>query len=615
MKRILPLLPLFALAAQAATTPRGLVVDDLTLSPGGQWRQGALLVRAEVRNPTASDQRVRIRYGNARSAYASGLTEASSDLVVPAGGRSLCEFALPHVRHGGAPRLVAIDGSGRETVVTERAADFRDWARDYAPALYVSRSLSAERLRDQLSKTAESLKAKGGFGGGSSYGGSSFDPTAARAGDFAEPWPGDWRAYSVFSAVFVAERDLPDLPAPAKAALRDYAAAGGAVFLVGAERVPAEFAGAALASLASPAAGNPALVSVPSAVPPDASADRPPLDALRCGLGLVAAVPETVAQTGGVADLPEDLGAFLLRHVLRASSVLDGQNEVVDHLAGAASGAAAGQLGRPPVGVFLLLLTAFAVLAGPVSLWILARKNRRIHILWVLPAVSAAFSVAILLSLLLREGVTPTVDARCGVLLDQRAGRAVVLAGHAFYSPLTLGPVDLPADAAVEPGANRGGGTLRAGRTARYEGWIAPRTPGAFSSAAVRATPLRLEVREDPATGAVEAVNAFGAPIDELYLLDGSGALRTASGLAPGATVPLAAARPGDDGRFQAHLSGLRTALSYGSVPLKLDVLSRPDLASRRFYVAVLPASPFESNPLPGRKSKKNERTIVYGVY
>lgn len=611
MKR--PLLLLAVLMAGlrpglAATTPRGLVVDDLTLSPGGQWRQGALLVRAEVRNPTASDQRVRLRYGDAKGSYSYGLTEASSDLVVPAGGRSLCEFALPHVRHSGTPRLVAIDGSGRETVVTERASDFRDWVRDYAPALYVSRSLSAERLRDQLSKIAESLKAKGGFGGGSSYGGSSFDPTAARAGDFAEPWPGDWRAYSVFSAVFVAERDLPELPAPAKSALRDYAAAGGAVFLVGAERVPAEFADAALAALSTPAAEGLTLVS---ADPIPAGA------AVRCGLGLFAAVPESVARPGSTDDLPEDLGAFLLRHVLRACSVLDGQNEVVDHVAGAASGAAAGELGRPPVGVFLLLLTAFAVLAGPVSLWILARRNRRIHILWVLPAVSAVFSVAILLSLLLREGVTPTVDVRCGVLLDQRAGRAVVLAGHAFYSPLTLGPVDLPADAAVEPGGNRGGGTLRAGRTARYEGWIAPRTPGTFSSAAVRATPLRLDVRIDPASGALEAVNAFGAPIDELYLLDDAGDLRFAAGIAPGATAPLDALR-GDDEHGKSwtkHRDNLRTALAYGSVPLKLDVLSRPDPAARRFYVAVLPASPFESNPLPGRKSKKNERTVVYGVY
>ena len=612
MKRISILL-LAALAAgpaAAATTPRGLVVDDLTLSAGNQWRQGALLVRAEVRNPTASDQRVRIRYGDAKHAYSSGLTEASSDIVVPAGGRSLCEFALPHVRHGGIPNLHAIDGSGKATPVVDRAPDFRDWVRDFAPALYVSRSLSAERLRDQLSKTSESLKTKGGFGSGSHYGGSSLDPTAARAGDFAEPWPGDWRAYSVFSGVFVAERDLPDIPAPAKAALRDYAAAGGAVFFVGAERVPAEFADGALAALATPAADPGAtLVAVTSAVAPDA---------LRCGLGLFAAVPESVALPGSADDLPEELGSFLLRHVLRACSVLDNQNEIVDHLAGTASGGAAGEVGRPPVGVFLLLLAAFAVLAGPVSLWILARKNRRIQILWVLPAISAVFSVAILLSLILREGVTPSASARCGVLLDQRAGRAVVFADHAFYSPLTLGPVDLPADAAVDPrDSHKGGGPLHAGRTARYEGWISPRTPGAFTDAAVRATRLRLDVRTDPATGAVEAVNAFGAPIDELYLLDDNGLLLAASGIAPGATAPLDALR-GDDEHGKSwtkHRDNLRTALAYGSVPLKLDVLSRPDPAARRFYVAVLPASPFEPDPLPGRKAKRTEKTIVYGIY
>ena len=122
-------------------------------------------------------------------------------------------------------------------------------------------------------------------------------------------------------------------------------------------------------------------------------------------------------------------------------------------------------------------------------------------------------------------------------------------------------------------------------------------------------------MRIDPASGALEAVNAFGAPIEKLWILDDGGTLRLAEDIPPGATARPAEASPGEGGAFQTRLSRLRTALSYGSVPLKLDVLSRPDPAARRFYVAVLPASPFEPDPLPGRKSKKNERTIVYGVY
>ena len=158
----------------------------------------------------------------------------------------------------------------------------------------------------------------------------------------------------------------------------------------------------------------------------------------------------------------------------------------------------------------------------------------------MLPAVSAVFSAAIVLSLLLREGVTPSEKLRAGVLLDQRAGRAVSLVSASFYSPLTLGGVDLPADAAVTPGEGYRGGTVRVGRAARYEGWIAPRTPGTFLCTSVRATPLRLDVREDPATGGVEAVNAFGVPVEKLWLLDGAGTLRAASDLAPGANVALA---------------------------------------------------------------------------
>ena len=59
----------------------------------------------------------------------------------------------------------------------------------------------------------------------------------------------------------------------------------------------------------------------------------------------------------------------------------------------------------------------------------------------------------------------------------------------------------------------------------------------------------------------------------------------------------------------------LRTAIRYGAVPVSQDVLSRADIPSRRFYVAVLPAAPFSSDPLPGRKAKRTEKTVVYGIY
>ena len=602
MKRTLLLLPLLALAAPAATTPRGLVADDLTVGPPSFWRHGALLVRAEVRNPGASPQRVRIRYGDDSS---SGLESAFADLEVPAGGRSLCEIAIPRAHHFGTDRLYAIDASGKETVVAENVPDFRHWVNGYEPAFYVSRSLSGERLRDQLKAVADDLRKAGSFGSGpgGTYRNDDFSPRAARAGDFAEPWPGDWRAYSVFSGVFVAERDLPDLPPPAKAALRDYAAAGGCVFFVGAAALPAEFADAPFASFAAPDAASPAtLADVPAEVPA----------AARCGLGLLAALPDAVAETGGSAPLSRELGSFVLRHVLRTASLLDDPAGLAKPLAGIPP-TSISDLGRPPVGLFLLLLLAFSVLAGPVALWILARKNRRIHILWVLPAVSAVFSLAIVLSLLLREGVTPSEKLRAGVLLDQRAGRAVSLVSASFYSPLTLGGVDLPADAAVTPAEGYRGGTVRIGRAARYEGWIAPRTPGTFLCTSVRATPLRLDVREDPATGGVEAVNAFGVPVERLWLLDDSGTLRAAANVAPGATAALEPAPFDESKAFAARSDDLRHALRYGSVPLQLDVLSRPAPPPRRFYVAVLPAAPFDPDPLP--KSKKELKTIVYGVY
>ena len=604
MKRLAIPLLLLPLAAAAETTPRGLVVNDLTLVPPAGWYAGSLLIRAEIHNPTASDQRVRIQYNNGSPTSWAPLGKAFADLTVPAGGRSLCEIPLPRAAPSGASCLYAIDGSGKTVTVTSHIQGYGHW--NHHDLFYASRSLSGETIRKQLGECAASLEMAGRYK--TSYHRDSFECSVARAGDFAEPWPGDWRAYSVFSAVFVAERDLPDLPAAARAALRDYAAAGGCVFFVGAEDVPAEFADAPFAALPRT----------------KADAGPPPVPARRCGLGLFAALPASVGAPGSDETPSDDLGAFVLRHAIRAGLVLANAQEMSDLLA-AGKGATPAGAGpaRPPVGTFLLLLAAFSILAGPVALRVLARRNRRIHILWVLPAFSAVFSAAIVLSLVLREGVSPMLHVRCGVLLDQRAGRAVSFATDGFYPPLSLAAVDLPADAAVSFG-QRGGmsGDLSVGRTARYEGWLRPRMAGSFNLCAVRATPLRLDVREDPATGGVQAVNAFGAPVEKLWLRDAAGTLRAAKDLAPGATADLAPAAPDeafeDLDAAKGLASHLSTALGFvGELPLDADGLVRAAAPDRRFYVAVLSGerSPFEPDPLPGRRARRTARTIGYGVY
>ena len=117
-------------------------------------------------------------------------------------------------------------------------------------------------------------------------------------------------------------------------------------------------------------------------------------------------------------------------------------------------------------------------------------------------------------------------------------------------------------------------------------------------------------------------MNAFGAPVEKLWLRDATGTLRAAQDLAPGATADLAPAAPGEasdllDGEkgLTAHLS---TALGFvGGLPLDPDGLVRAGVPDRRFYVAVLSGerSPFEPDPLPGRRARRSAMTVVYGVY
>ena len=145
-----------------------------------------------------------------------------------------------------------------------------------------------------------------------------------------------------------------------------------------------------------------------------------------------------------------------------------------------------------PFAAIILVLLAFTVLAGPVALFVLARCNRRIAVLWVFPAAAVLFSFAVAAVIVLRNGVTPRLHQFSQTLIDERAGRAVTVQNDIFVSPIPLiSPIVYDAkDSLVSySSGERSFGSavvFSDGRFEFYGGWTPPLWPVSFRSVTVR---------------------------------------------------------------------------------------------------------------------------------
>jgi len=277
---------------------------------------------------------------------------------------------------------------------------------------------------------------------------------------------------------------------------------------------------------------------------------------------------------------------------------------------------------RIPVGRFLLILFAFAVLAGPGAVLYTSRKNRRIWLLALVPAVSLLFSAAILAAALFSEGITPSLRRQAVTLLDQPRRQAATLGAVGIYAPVSLRDgLHFDGGTEVTPLSAVSAGRIVCGRGQHYaEGWVTPRLPAFFNLRRSEARGERLLV--EAGAERVEVVNALGAPIRRLWLCDTDGRLYEARDLAPGEKRALETPRP----RGAAPLSAAGRARDYfgrGTPGWEVNAWSdallsqgtAADPPDPGTYVAVLDGCPFLEDPLAYCRTKGSERSIVIGRY
>lgn len=180
-----------------------------------------------------------------------------------------------------------------------------------------------------------------------------------------------------------------------------------------------------------------------------------------------------------------------------------------------------------PLRGFFGSMLLLVLIMGPVNIYVLTRRNKRIWLLATVPIISIATSVVIIAYAFFSEGFDTRIRRASFTILDQRSNLATTLAQQAIYAPLTSSEgLHFSSETEVHPYLDR--------MATRYRtldwtfdqhldtGWVMARIPAHFKH---RVTETRRErvLIEPTSEGTVEVTNGLGQKITHMLYVDGSG--------------------------------------------------------------------------------------------
>jgi hypothetical protein len=386
----------------------------------------------------------------------------------------------------------------------------------------------------------------------------------------AAEWSDQWIQYGHYDGAMLMARDWMELPPPVRGAMLRWVAAGGALILFGAaEQLP----------------------------PTRPAAEVRLFPASHHGFGTIVVFEEHPILT------PE--AAAELRGLWSRASANPGTVERLDDVMPILDKTAI------PVGAMFSVLVVFAVVGGPASLIVLARKDKRVWIFGTLPLLAITTAVTVAGALILHEGFARIQKTTTVTLLDELHGEAATIGWIGFYA--TFPPNDevrFDYDSEVRP--------FFPAKDARTDwtdgqrflsGWIGSRVPSHF--ALRKCEPRRERVPIRIQGGRVYALNGLGVPIKNLEVALGDGTVFEAQQIAPGKELPL---------RRSGTITGAQKdpALLYGPDAVWHSFAGRVTQESREYlrpgtYIAVLEKSPFVEQALE-HPSRVATQAVVIGT-
>lgn len=394
-------------------------------------------------------------------------------------------------------------------------------------------------------------------------------------------WSANWLAYSSFDGIVIKGSDFDGMTPNIRAALLQYVKAGGNLSLIGYIGIPFKGAPIHARNTENPdckeyALGFGLCFIYPSETPPGS-------------IWLKKEIPQW-ERTGNTFDLTT--------HIRNTNKKLP----VVEQMS-------------VPVRGFMLLITLFALIAGPITIFILSKLNRRIWLLWLIPLESLIACSIVLAYSFYSEGITPTVRMRGITLLDQTTHTATTLGWLGYYCPQRpsdglLFPANLELNKVESYSWRHNTGKVDWTQSQHLKhGWIEARVPTFFMTRQNDFRRERLEFSMN-ADGGVEVVNGLGVEIEALWYCKANDIYYHAENLKPGQKVSLDTTQ----NNYKAGTSFRRLFQNeYGDLdPWKTKEL--PSYLTPGTYMAVLKGSPFMHHGLGERKVHLKTESLLYGI-
>jgi hypothetical protein len=208
-------------------------------------------------------------------------------------------------------------------------------------------------------------------------------------------------------------------------------------------------------------------------------------------------------------------------------------------------------VGEAPVVSFLLLVSLFAVLIGPVNYLLLSRAQRLYLLLITVPVGAVLVTGSLFAYALLTDGLGVRLRARSFTDLDQTSGRAVSWSRQSYYASIAPSRgLDFPTDTTVFRILHRPNTGPRSGQAEQFirwedeqrltDGYIASRTATQFMVLRATQSQDKLTVREGSAVDVPpEVTNGLHTRIPLLVLHDSRDQWWLAEDLADAASVKL----------------------------------------------------------------------------
>lgn len=147
-----------------------------------------------------------------------------------------------------------------------------------------------------------------------------------------------------------------------------------------------------------------------------------------------------------------------------------------------------------PFGSLIIILLIFSIIAGPVTIIVLARKNERLKLLWIFPLIATIFSILTIIIILCSKGISPSLYQYAYTVVDEKAGKVITAQNDIIVAPFELrAPLRYSANAVLSF-ANREFNIHKKGAEIFYNGeefilnskWIPSLWPATFSTITVR---------------------------------------------------------------------------------------------------------------------------------